>query len=197
MQGMCMTISSVNPDEAIKASTANQLIANVNGSPNRAVFTANGTWSVPEGVHQFIVYLAGGGGGGSGSAIVGGGEYTEYRKGSQGGHGPLCSKIFSGYDIGTSFSITIGAGGSAGSPGSSGGNGSASSFGTVLSSNGGSGGAAVEDSHGTDGSHTGTMSHTNQLWLQSARLGYGEGGPAGSGGGAGGAGGNGICVIVW
>ena len=57
-----MTIASVAADEPVQASTTNQLIANVNASPGIAIFTANGTFSVPNGVHKFMVTLCGGGG---------------------------------------------------------------------------------------------------------------------------------------
>lgn len=201
-----MPIETVAVDEAIRASTQNKLIANANGSPGRAIFTSNGSWSVPAGVYRFKVYLAGGGGAGGdaweyfGSGVDGGGYRGE---GGRGGNGPLCSRIFSGYEPGTTFLITIGAGavpaGPFGVPAAT--PAAASTFGTVLTSNpggNGTGGTVANPSQGAQGSHNGQIVHTNQLFLASQNNGYGEGGQGGNATHPNGFNGNpGICVIEW
>ena len=125
-----MTINSVAVGEAVLDSTMNQLITNVNGSPNRAVITVSTTWSIPNGVHQFKVTVCGGGGCGNPGATGGGGEGSFPCLGGPGGISPYASVIVSGQDIGSSFSVTIGVGGNPNVGGSS-------SFGTLLSMTGG------------------------------------------------------------
>lgn len=187
-----MPIDTVAVDEAIKASTHQQIISHVNGANGRLIATANTVWSVPAGVYKFKVYLAGGGGKGA--------EFTpdpdlSYPDGRRGGHSPLCSKVFSGYAPGTSFNIVIGAGGTDNFM-----TGGTSTFGAVLQSTGGLAGF----SGGTDGTHNGEIAHINQMFLQTLSLGYGQGSDGGTyryptapiltyptNGG------NGICVIEW
>lgn len=50
-----MTLSTVAVDDPILASREQQIIANINASPGRQVFTSNGTFSVPNGIHKFRV----------------------------------------------------------------------------------------------------------------------------------------------
>lgn len=188
-----MTLSAVAVDGAITASLHNEIIAHVNTSRGRAVFTADGTWSIPAGVHNFIVYLAGGGGdGGDGYHVSGDAEF-DY-DGGPGGNAPLCSKVFSGLEIGTSYSIVIGAGGAAGT----GDTGGSSVFGSgLLTSTGGVGGPTFPTTgSGARGTHTGTLAHGNEMFVNSAGLPYGSGG-AGGHGGVGEAGVQGVCVIEW
>lgn len=199
-----MPIETVAVDEAIRASTQNKLIANANGSPGRAIFTANGSWSVPAGVFRFKVYLAGGGGAGGEALEDFGGGGSGYRgEGGRGGNAPLCSKIFTGYEPGTTFLITIGAGGVAsggifGGPPAAAGD---STFGTVLSSTHGgvgTGGFSSYAAQGAPGTHNGQAFHTNQLFLLTQNNGYGEGGQGGNATHPNGYNGNpGICVIEW
>lgn len=190
-----MTISTVATDDPVKASTQNSVIANVNGSPGRAVFKVNDIWTVPAGVHRFKVYLTGGGGARGADYEYGEGNH---RYGGQGGDSPLCSKIFGGYDIGTSFNITIGAGSVV-----AGGTGGTSTFGTVLQSTGGGGGEnGIEESPmpGSRGTHNGQLAHDNGMFLAPEVKGFGSGAivynvapfvdvdkPASDG----------ICVIEW
>lgn len=183
-----MTVETVAADESVLASTVNKLGQHVNGSPGRAVFTSNGVWSVPAGAHKFKVYLAGGGGG-TGADYTSGGESPIFYPGSPGGVAPLCSKLFAGQAIGTSFSITIGAAGAAPSP-LTGGNGGTSTFGALLSSSGGTGGndGSGGGARAAAGSHNGEMVHDNDMFLTGAKYvgkGYGAEDTAG------------ICVIEW
>ena len=81
------------------------------------IFTASGTWTCPSGVEKAFVRIFGGGGGGSTKGAGGGGGYMAYSE----------------LDVtpGTAYPVTIGAGGSSGSAGG------VTSFGTLLSANGG------------------------------------------------------------
>lgn len=90
------------------------------------IFTSSGIWTCPAGVKSVHVQVFGGGGAG-GSCSDGGG-------GGGGGGGHMKSQTLSVVP-GTTYQITIGAGAT-----SVGGNGGATSFGTLLSANGGNGG---------------------------------------------------------
>lgn len=176
-----MTIPSVAVDDPVEAVTANALISHVNTSPGRRSFTSNNVWAVPAGVHKFRVYLAAGGSGGYPDTVGGGGETIP---GTPGKSAHLASADFAGVDIGTSFAITIGAGGA-----SSGGTGGTTSFGATFSATG-----ATDASKGTvtfPGASVSNMYHGNDRYVNSSGIGYG------SGGGVGAAGAQGIVVIEW
>jgi hypothetical protein len=170
-----MAIEAVSVDNPVKASTMNQIISNVNVSNNRAIFTANGTWSVPVGVHRFKVTLCNIGAASTGLVTVGDGFQID---GPQGAHSPMASKIFSGIDEGTSYAITF--------------TGDKTSFGAdALYSRGGAVGWL----------HNGDIVLGNKTFMADAVLGFGEGGPAAKTQGGsitgGGPGGPGVCVIEW
>lgn len=177
-----MPISNVAADEAVKASTIQQLINHVNASPGRQIFTSNGTFTVPAGVYRFKVTLCGGGGQSGTPVPIGD---TGITFGNSGGTSPLCSKIITGQEIGTSFAVTVGGGSTTTA------NGGTSSFGALLSSTGGGCG----DSGGADGTHTGEIRHSNLLYLNGSGTPYGFGG-AGSdisvNNGT-----NGIVIVEW
>jgi hypothetical protein len=190
-----MTIASVAADDPVTASTMNQLIANVNSSPGIAIFTSNGTWAVPSGVHKFRVTLCGGGGGIGDIGVGGGGEDVFSIPGSDGGDSIARRIYVSGADIGTTYSITIGAGGGAIA------NGGPTSFGTLLTVAGGSCGATPVK--GAPGNPTGgtLISQALAVGNQSVALfdtpgnvmrGYGEGAINGATSGA-----PGIVIIEW
>lgn len=190
-----MTLNAVAADDPITAELNNQFIDHANTSRGRAVFTANGTWAVPSGVHNFIVYLAGGGGGGgNGIGVL---ETGVDYPGTDGGDSPLGSKVISGLAVGTSIAIVIGTGGVSAS-----GTGTISTFGALMQSTGGGpGGSHPSTTKGTRGTHTGSpasMSH-GQLFLNESAGGraYGAGGTAGLGVTLAGNGIQGICVIEW
>lgn len=133
----------------------------------KAVFTANGTFTVPAGVTQIWVSGAGGGGGGGG----GGGSTTTAGAGGGGGGGAGKPALKTPISVapGDSLSISIGGGGAAGTGGAAGG---------TNGGNGSAGGGTVL---------TNTTTATTLLTLNG-----GAGGGAGAGGGgAGGAGGGG------
>lgn len=117
------------------------------------LITSSQSWTPPDGVKMVTVRLFGGGGGGAGDATGGGGG---------GGGGNVASKTITVIS-GTIYPITIGTGGSGGVRYANGNNGGASSFGTLVSANGGNGG---------------TSGDNNSIG--------GSGGNGGSGGGSGG-----------
>lgn len=94
------------------------------------LFTANGTFTVPEGVHNITVYLCGGGG-----RTVNGSPVNGLDK-CAGGYSPMAVKHIA-VEPGQSFGVVIGAAGTS----SNGGGGKTSQFGTVLYSSGGAQGA--------------------------------------------------------
>lgn len=178
-----MTIASVAVDDPIEAATANQLIANVNGSPGRAIFTANGLWSVPDGVHKFKVTLCGGGAGGHPDTSGGGGEDSYIIPGDPGNDSQMISALYSGVDVGTSYTVTIGAGGATADA-----SGGTTSLGSILSSTG-----ATSSSKGTATVTGGTQSmYRDHFVLNSSGVPYGSGGAGGGGAGA-----QGIVIIEW
>lgn len=199
-----MTINAVAPDDPVEAGTVNQLIDNVNGSPNRVYFTASGTWTVPSGCHRFKVTVVGGGGYGGDGASTGGVD-SVFLPGGRGGEAPMISLIVAGADVGTSYGITVGAGGSYASP-----TGGSSVFGTLLTSTGGGVGGtgyiggAARGSVGTPTFPSGAPSaiHINTLhgydYLFNTLRGYGEGGSGMShDGGPRGDGAPGLVLIEW
>jgi len=97
------------------------------------VFTSSGTYTPTSGMIYCTVECLGGGGGGGGT----GASATAGAGGAAGGY---CKKTFSAATIGSSQTVTIGSGGSGNSnaSGSAGGN---TTFGSLLTANGGNGGS--------------------------------------------------------
>lgn len=117
------------------------------GSANIQEFTTSGTWTKPSGVNFVMVEVWGAGGGGSAGAK--GASTSQEEGGGGGGGGAYAQKLFVASDLGSSETVTIGAGGSgaagqttnntAGVAGSEGGY---TSFGSWLKAFGGGGGLA-------------------------------------------------------
>lgn len=112
----------------------------------RAVFESGGTWVAPAGVTKIWATgcAAGGGGGGSNTASRGGGG---------GGGGQACDRKECAVAPGTSYTITLGSGGSAGAttPTAGGAGGNTTISGSVLTLVGGAGGGANSGTIGAGG----------------------------------------------
>ncbi|MCX6875591.1 MAG: hypothetical protein NTW21_17555 [Verrucomicrobia bacterium] len=156
--------------------------------PNMQVFDTYGTFTVPAGVTRIMVDVWGGGGGGGWSYSKGGAG-----GGGAGGYGRSLFTVHEGEE----YAVTIGGGGISYGNGS---NGTNSSFGTIITANGGIGALATWADASTQGAEGGTANADVALTGGSGSNGengaisaprYGSGGSGGSAaaGGAGGRGG--------
>lgn len=123
------------------------------------IITSSQSWTPPDGVKMVTVRLFGGGGGGGGGYTLSGG--------AGGGGGEMAAQTLQVVPL-TVYPITIGAGGKGGTERNDGSAGGVTSFGTLLSANGGSGGVGRRSGSG------------------SSQYNSADGGSGGSGGGAGG-----------
>jgi hypothetical protein len=152
--------------------------------PITAYFTASGTWVCPAGIRFIQIIASGGGNGGSGSNISGGV--------AGGAAGTQINSNNLPVTPGTSYTVTIGAGGTAGSSGA-GGTGGNTTFvggGLTITANGGGGAAGGAGSYSSAGSN-GTASTYFAGGTGGPGSGFGGGGGGGGGGGTYGVGGNG------
>lgn len=166
----------------------------VAGSPQIDTFSADGTWSKPSGAKVVKVYVLGSGGaGGSGAA----GTNASNRGGGGGGAGGgFATTEFNASDLGSSVSVTVGAGGTA-----PGGDGNTSSFGSFLAARGGSGGGNGTTSGGSAGGGNGSAGSVYQGGSGAAGSNTGSAGSSAAtttanqyAGGAGGGGGGGVST---
>lgn len=184
-----MTLPTVAVGDAIKAALANQVNANINSSPSAVIFTSNGSWAVPEGVHKFRVLVIPGGAGGDTHTTGGSGEESYTIPGADGKPGIAVVGYYSGVAIGTTFAVVVGAGGAAESAGSQ------SSFGGTLIAPGATAPASAAYSAGTFPGGFPTL-YMTPTFRPSPGSPYGAGG-AGSVGAGAGAGSNGAVIIEW
>ncbi len=103
-------------------------------------FTANGTYTPSARMVQCLVISTGAGGGGGGADGDGSSAYG----GGGGGAGGTCIELFTATQIGASQSVTVGTAGTAGvDTGGTGGTGGNTTFGSLHTASGGTGGASV------------------------------------------------------
>ena len=155
-------------------------------------FTTSGTWTAPSGLtgNEIVTGFIWGAGGG------GGGGNSEY---SGGGGGGCFQFTFLASQVGSSQTVTIGAGGAGGFSGTAATAGGTTSFGSLVSVTGGTAGGNA-GSGGVSGGNGGSLSgYAVAPWLgvsgsQStpSPAAYGGGGGAGTGGSSGNAGGNSV-----
>lgn len=107
------------------------------------VFTGNDTWNKRAGAVSVMVELVGGGGSGGGTeATTASGTFAAAAAG--GGGGGYGRKLFSASALGSSVSVTVGAGGAAPTAGANNGNtGGTSTFSTASATGGGGGQAST------------------------------------------------------
>lgn len=105
-------------------------------------FLTSGSWTRPAGVDSVEVLLVGGGGGGGGLGLGAG----AHGGGGSGGGGGVYKRIIpvTSITVGSTVTVTIGAGGSAGTTAAGGGAGGNSTFGSLLTAGGGGGGDSVD-----------------------------------------------------
>lgn len=136
-------------------------------------FTSTGTFTAPSNCSSVEVFLVGGGGGGGGVRYSG----SDFRLSGSGGGSEVVKKILP-VTPGSSYTVTIGAGGSAGVYNAAGGVGGDTTFGALATAQGGGGGASRDTNTVYHGTARGSAGGNG--------AGNGANGVGGAGGGAGG-----------
>jgi len=103
------------------------------GASDFQEFTSSGTYTKPSGVNYIFVEAIGGGGSGAKGNFDGDGAQG-------GGGGAYVSQIFRASDVGSTETVTIGAGGASTTSSGSGNDGGTTSFGSLVTALGGEGG---------------------------------------------------------
>ena len=104
--------------------------------PVAQVYTSSTTWNKPDGLKYVIVEVVGGGGGAGGAGATSSGQSSS---GGGGGGGGYSRALILAASLGSSETVTVGAGG-AGNSGAAGSTGGTSSFGSHATATGGTGG---------------------------------------------------------
>jgi hypothetical protein len=155
-----MTIAAHEDDQPIKTSLLNAFINKVNNSPGAQLFTSDGTFTVPDDVHRIRVTICSYGG-----AATTYDPFGSTQAYYNGGNSPLAVKYIN-VEPGASYAVNLAS--SRSQP---------STFGSVLSSNGG--GNAGSNNHGSTGSHNGTFAMA-PIVMGPSGIPYGRGGIAAS-----------------
>lgn len=114
---------------------------------SKRIYTSSDTWSKPTGLVKIVVTVIGAGGGGGGAANASSGNY--HYGGPGAGGGIAVSEVVAA-SLGSTETVTIGAGGTAGSTGGGdGGTGGTTSFGAHAVATGGAGGDGENAGTGT------------------------------------------------
>ena len=117
-------------------------VAAIRGFRNLVSFSANGSWTLPTGITGFRVTVVGGGGGGSKCTAT---SLAGDASGGGGGAGGMAIKYYSSQAPGTSYSFTIGAGGTTQVMGGT------TIFNGAVTANGGNGSAFASPTSGAGG----------------------------------------------
>lgn len=142
--------------------------------PTQQIFTSSGTYTKPSGLVKAFVQCVGGGGAGGGSAAPGASNSSA---GGGGGAGEFGTRMIAAGSIGSTETVTIGAGGTAGTAGNNAGNtGGTTSFGTLITCVGGSGGngsaASTDAFNGETGGAGGTGGTSGTYYSKGQGGGY-------------------------
>jgi hypothetical protein len=110
------------------------------------IFLTSGSWVAPPGVTSALIIGYGGGGAGGGGSPGSGTVNANSSTGGGGGGGSLLSWQIVNVVPGTTYVVTVGAGGNGATPTNPGANGSATSFDTLAVFSGAGGGASTTSS---------------------------------------------------
>lgn len=120
-------------------------INNIDTAPTLRVYSANATWTKPAHLLAIRVRMTGGGGAGGGAGVT---VAAQMSAGGGGGAGASSEAWFLASSLAPTVSVTCGTGG-VGATGAVGGNGNDTSFGTLLTAPGGTGGSFVGSAAGS------------------------------------------------
>jgi hypothetical protein len=138
---------NVPSDFSALASAVDTLLAQYSDAADVQVFTSSGTWNKPTGARTVWVRVQAGGAGAG--AVIGAAGSTAGASGG-GGAGGYCESVYDAADLGSSESVTVGAGGVGGGSGA-GGTGGDSVFDTMTATGGTSSAAVTATSGNTVG----------------------------------------------
>lgn len=186
--GTVLSFGATADGEFVKRSGSSLIGGSPTTPPTRQVFTSTNDWSRPAGLKKVRVRVWGGGGGG---ADV---------NGAGGGGGGYAEKWIDAGSLGSTETVTVGAGGSAGTGAGTGGTGGTSSFGAHCSATGGAGGNPVNAATGGAAGGAGGAGSGGDVnmtgqggCVATASSGeWGEGAVGGAAAGGGGGGGRGV-----